>query len=111
MENSSSHQICKVANTVSFLSMSDQHRSSLLSGIHSNSIVVAFTLENHFFQNFLASLGPDWSCSQETFANNEKGGGEAAGHGEPGTAARCTCMPLDLWAHPTGKGESALAFF
>lgn len=57
MEESSSHQIGKVANTVSFLSLSDQHRSSLLSGIYSNSIVVAFTLENHFFQNLLACVG------------------------------------------------------
>lgn len=92
--------------------MSGQHKSSLLSGIHSNSIVVDFTLENHFSQNFLACVGPDRSCSQETFASNLKGVSEAAGqHGELGTVATCACVPLDLWAHPVGKGQSVLTSF
>lgn len=112
MENSSNHQIYKVANRVSFLSMSGQHRSSLLFGIHSNSTEVAFTLESYFSQNFLVCVGPDWSCTQETFAYDLKGVGEAGGQHELGTVAKCARVPPDLWAHPvTGQGQSVLASF
>lgn len=110
VEDSSGHQVCKVANTVSFLSLSDQIEA-LSYWNTPNSTVGAFTWKNHFFQDFLPVWGPNSSCSQEAIAYNLRCAWGSRSAWEPGTAACGTCMPLDLWAHPIGKGLSVLAFF